>query len=221
MTVIEVDGVYVEAYETKGISLAVGQRVSVLITMDANPCFNYPIVAAMGLSHRAMELKIDQSMFDSPSANPNATAWLVYNTYAPLPEPAIFSEFVNFDDTQLIPLEPLPAVMYDRLVTANVNFTDINGINFAIVNGNTYKPANVPTLFTALTTGPQATDPASYGNTTNTFVLEHLDMVWIAINNFDTGDHPCTPNPGPSHSSSSSRPRVSSSFSQSTERRDF
>jgi iron transport multicopper oxidase len=90
MTVIEVDGVYVEAYETKGISLAVGQRVSVLITMDANPCFNYPIVAAMGLSHRAMELKIDQSMFDSPSANPNATAWLVYNTYAPLPEPAIF-----------------------------------------------------------------------------------------------------------------------------------
>jgi iron transport multicopper oxidase len=48
LTVIEVDGVYVEPYTTDGISLAVGQRVSVLVEMNADPSRNYPIVAAMG-----------------------------------------------------------------------------------------------------------------------------------------------------------------------------
>jgi FtsP/CotA-like multicopper oxidase with cupredoxin domain len=50
MIVIEVAGVYIQPYTTSGIELAVGQRISVLVTMGANPAFNYPIVAAMGLS---------------------------------------------------------------------------------------------------------------------------------------------------------------------------
>jgi iron transport multicopper oxidase len=48
MTVIEVDGVDVEPFVTEGINVAVGQRLSVLVAMDADPSFNYPIVAAMG-----------------------------------------------------------------------------------------------------------------------------------------------------------------------------
>lgn len=50
MTVVEVDGVEVEPYSTRGISLAVGQRMSVLITMNQDPTKNYPLVAAMGRS---------------------------------------------------------------------------------------------------------------------------------------------------------------------------
>jgi len=48
MTVIEVDGVYVQPYVTWGVSLATGQRLSVLVTMNQNPNQNYPLVAAMG-----------------------------------------------------------------------------------------------------------------------------------------------------------------------------
>lgn len=48
MTVIEVDGIDVEPYITNGIDVAVGQRVSVLVTMNADPSRNYPIVGAMG-----------------------------------------------------------------------------------------------------------------------------------------------------------------------------
>ena len=48
MTVIEVDGIDVEPYTTYGIDVAVGQRVSVLVTMNADPSRNYPIVGAMG-----------------------------------------------------------------------------------------------------------------------------------------------------------------------------
>jgi Multicopper oxidase len=47
MTVIEVDGVYVEPYESQGVDIAIGQRYSVLVTMDANSSFNYPIVASL------------------------------------------------------------------------------------------------------------------------------------------------------------------------------
>ena len=48
MTVIEVDGVYVQPYNTMGIDLAVGQRYSVLVHMDADASKNYPILGAMG-----------------------------------------------------------------------------------------------------------------------------------------------------------------------------
>jgi iron transport multicopper oxidase len=130
-------------------------------------------------------------MFDSPSANPNTTAWLVYNSSVSNPEPAILSAFFSFDDTELVPLDPVPVTTYDAIVTAEVNFTTINGINFAIVNNNTYVAPNVPAIFTALTTGEDATNPAIYGNTTNSFVLNHLDMIWLVINNDDSGSHPC------------------------------
>jgi iron transport multicopper oxidase len=49
MTVIEVDGVDVEPYEVQGIDVAVGQRVGILVKMNADPSKNYPIVGAMGI----------------------------------------------------------------------------------------------------------------------------------------------------------------------------
>jgi iron transport multicopper oxidase len=137
-------------------------------------------------------LRIDQGMFDSPSNNPNTTAWLVYNSSAPKPEAAILQEFYAWDDTKLVPLNPVPVTKYDTIVTLDVNFTSIGGINYAIVNDNSYSPPNVPAIFTALTTGEEANNTEVYGNTTNTFVLNHLDMVWLVINNDDTGGHPCT-----------------------------
>ena len=131
-------------------------------------------------------------MFDSPSNNPNTTAWLVYDPSAPKPDAAILQEFYPWDDTKLVPLDPVPVTNHDTIVTLDVNFTTIEGINYAIVNNNSYSPPNVPAIFTALTTGGDANNPEIYGNTTNTYVLNHLDMVWLVINNEDTGGHPCT-----------------------------
>lgn len=130
-------------------------------------------------------------MFDSPSAHPNTTAWLVYNSSAPKPQPANLPTFFEFVDTDLIPLDPLPVTMYDTIITADVNFATIDGINFAVINNNTYIAPKVPAMFTALTTGQAAVDPVVYGNTTNSFVLNHLDMIWLVINNDDDGSHPC------------------------------
>ena len=132
-------------------------------------------------------------MFDHECDNPNTTAWLIYNELAPKPEPKLLSKFYSWDDTKLVPLTKIPVTKCDAIVSVDVNFTSIEGINFATINNNTYSSPNVPAIFTAITTGKDANDPASYGSTTNTFVLNHLDMVWFAINNFDDGGHPCIP----------------------------
>jgi iron transport multicopper oxidase len=50
LIVIEVDGVDVEPYETDGLDMAVGQRYSILVTMNADKKRNYPIVGALGNS---------------------------------------------------------------------------------------------------------------------------------------------------------------------------
>lgn len=131
-------------------------------------------------------------MFDSPSAAPNVTSWLIYNPAGPKPEAKIISEFFDFDDTDLVPLKIEPPVHYDTLVTALIDFTSINGINYAIVNNNTYETPTVPAIFTTLTTGKEADSLSVYGNLTNTFIVNHLDMVWLVINNDDGGGHPCT-----------------------------
>jgi iron transport multicopper oxidase len=48
----------------------------------------------------------------------------------------------------------------------------------------------VPTLFTALTTSKDATNPKVYGETVNPYVLQRGEIVQIVLNNLDDGGHP-------------------------------
>jgi|SRR5277367_2008675 iron transport multicopper oxidase len=131
-------------------------------------------------------------MFDSPSNAPNVTAWLIYDQNAPKPEAEIIQAYYDWEDLNLVPLTPMGVVPPDHFVTVTVDFADnAENINYAIVNNVTYQPPTVPTMFTALTTGPLAVHPWIYGSTTNPFVLKHLDMIYFVINNHDSGGHPC------------------------------
>lgn len=60
----------------------------------------------------------------------------------------------------------------------------------AFFNNITYTAPKVPTLYTALTTGDEATNPAVYGGYTNSFVLEQGQIIQIVVNNLDSGRHP-------------------------------
>lgn len=55
---------------------------------------------------------------------------------------------------------------------------------------STYQSPLVPTIFTQLSMGENSSLPAVYGSQTNTFVLKHMDMVELVINNTDSGQHP-------------------------------
>jgi len=51
-----------------------------------------------------------QDLFDKSPAtlNPNVTGWLVYNSAAELPKPALLDSFDPFDDFTLVPIDGEP-----------------------------------------------------------------------------------------------------------------
>ena len=62
--------------------------------------------------------------------------------------------------------------------------------NYAFFSGITYVKPKVPSLYTALTSGEYATNASIYGVNTNSYVLEHNEVVEIVLNNQDPGKHP-------------------------------
>jgi iron transport multicopper oxidase len=61
--------------------------------------------------------------------------------------------------------------------------------SFAI-NGNSYVEPKVPTLYTVLGAGHEATNPVIYGQYANPYIVSHNDVVEIVVNNGDSGGHP-------------------------------
>jgi len=66
----------------------------------------------------------------------------------------------------------------------------LTNILSAFFNDITYVRPKVPTLFTALTTGPTASNASIYGPNTNAFVLARGSIIDIVLNNADKGKHP-------------------------------
>lgn len=62
--------------------------------------------------------------------------------------------------------------------------------NSAFFNDVTYTTPVVPTLYTALTTGANASNLAVYGSYTNSFILQKDEIIELVLNNDDTGKHP-------------------------------
>ncbi|KAL9632391.1 MAG: hypothetical protein Q9204_003814 [Flavoplaca sp. TL-2023a] len=183
MKIVEVDGIYTEAAEADMIYLTAAQRYSVLVTMKDDASSNFAIVGSM-----------DQDLFDviPPNLNPNVTGWLVYSDSAPRPTPAFVEEFEPFDDFTLVPYDKLPLFADpDYSIKLDVKMDNLgDGANYAWFNNVTYVRPKVNTLYTALTSGKLATNPAVYGEHTNPFVLEKDQIVEIVLNNMDPGKHP-------------------------------
>lgn len=60
----------------------------------------------------------------------------------------------------------------------------------AFFNNITYVRPKVPTLYSALSSGPLATNSDIYGANTNAFILRKGEIVEIIVNNDDKGRHP-------------------------------
>lgn len=187
MTIVEIDGVYVEPQEAEILYITVAQRYTFLLTTKDTTDKNYGIVAIF-----------DTSMFDSypKELQLNQTNWLEYNSSAPkerVEPPYDTSDDIEpFDDFDLVPydrkeLYPEP----DQEITVDVSMNNLyDGINYAFFNNITYTAPVVPTLFTVLSAGDLANDKEIYGDYTNTFVLEHQNTIQLVVNNADTGTHP-------------------------------
>ncbi|KAM5351926.1 hypothetical protein ACJ41O_004649 [Fusarium nematophilum] len=183
MRIVEVDGIYTEAAEADMIYLSAAQRVSFLLTTKNDTSSNFPIVASM-----------DTTLFDvlPNDLNYNSTGWLVYDDSNDYPDAATVESLDPFDDMALVPYDKMDLLGDpDREVTLDVMMDNLrDGKNYAFFNNITYTAAKVPTLYTALNAGEDATDPSVYGTYTHSMVLDKGEVVQLVVNNLDSGRHP-------------------------------
>lgn len=184
MTVVEVDGVYVEKNTTSMLYITVAQRYSVLIHTKNDTSKNYAIMQ-----------KFDDTMLDviPNDLMLNATSYMMYDKDGEKPEQSYVDSIDDFlDDFYLTPLDKVE--LYedpDYTITVDVVMDNLkNGVNYAFFNNLTFTAPKVPTLMTALSAGKDALNPLVYGTNTNAFVLKKDEIIEIVLNNNDTGTHP-------------------------------
>ncbi|KAH6644676.1 Cupredoxin [Boeremia exigua] len=184
MRVVEVDGIYTEPMDAEMLYITAAQRYSVLITAKNDTNSNFAFVGSM-----------DEDLFDvvPDGLNPNVTGWLVYDDSKVKPEAKLIDSFdAQFDDFNLVPYDKEGIYSnVDQSITLDMKMDNLNdGANYAFFNDITYVAPKVPTLYTALSTGANATNPVIYGHDTNPFVLAQNQVVEIILNNDDPGKHP-------------------------------
>ncbi|KAJ2799047.1 ferroxidase fet3, partial [Coemansia helicoidea] len=181
MRVIEVDGIDTEPMEVGNVRLAAAQRVSVLVTALDSADANYVFHADM-----------DTDMFDNtpPELNYNSTGLIEYRAGADV-HPTGDVDWSPFNDIELVPLVKAPALRADVSHTLDVHFGQYTDtFNHGTFNNISYVAPRVPVMFTALSMGADAMNPAVYGRQTNARVLEHMSVVELVVNNYDAGNHP-------------------------------
>ena len=189
MTVVEVDGVYIEPYTvgSKMLRIAPGQRTSVLIHTKPDASQNFAIWDTIDIN--MMFIYENRPIPDG--YNPNVTAWLVYDESKPLPPPPVLHEFNFVDDLDFTPLDRQAALgPVDKQIVLDTFTAAIDGIPRFVVNNHTYIPQDVPSLYTAKTIGKDlASNPEVYGQV-NPFVVKYGEVVEIIINNYHNNLHP-------------------------------
>ncbi|KAJ5587200.1 Iron transport multicopper oxidase fetC [Penicillium hispanicum] len=186
-TIVEIDGVYTEPTEASLLYIAVAQRYSILVTTKVLTEKNYPIVTVA-----------DSSLLDSipASLQLNNTNWLEYNPQAAYPQAVMTvnssSDLYPYDDINLVPHDRMPLLPdADMVINVTVYMEDVgSGASYSFLNNISYTKPKVPTLYSVLSSGDLATNPAIYGNNTHSVILEHNSVVDIVLNNADTGSHP-------------------------------
>ena len=121
--------------------------------------------------------------------NVDATASITYSPSAPLTDKGFIDAYSDTDDQSLVPIvvEPMPPA--DMTIELEVIFDTMDdGTNRARFNAVTYNPPVVPTIFSALTLGQNATIASAYGPTS--YVVDHMKVFDIVVKNGDAGKHP-------------------------------
>ena len=170
----------VEAYSTDLVTVTVAQRYSILVTARNDTNANWAIHANM-----------DTDMFDTvpDTLNPNVTSSVTYDSSASVTDLGFIDLYHDVDDMALVPLDVEPMLPSTRTITLEVLFDTMDdGTNRAMFNGQTFVAPLVPTVLSELTLGANATTASAYGPFS--FVLNHLEVFDIVLQNGDAGKHP-------------------------------
>lgn len=117
------------------------------------------------------------------------TSSITYDASAQLTEPSTLDAYHDVPDIELVPLDVEPMLPSTQTITLEVTFDTLDdGTNRAMFNGQTYNMPLVPTAFSQMSLGSNANTTDLYGP--YAFVLNHLEVVDIVLENGDAGKHP-------------------------------
>ncbi|KAJ2357593.1 ferroxidase fet3 [Coemansia erecta] len=185
MQVIEVDGEYAVPHAVDGIDIAPAQRYSVLVKAHDTDALNYSFNATL----HANFIPASQGLIPR-----TYTGLIEYAKDAPLHDAGAFYSSPGFkwlEDIEMSALDSKPALEPTRRLYFDIGNKLYNtGQHLDHFNNITFRSPQVPTLFTALTTGALAMDPRVYGPQTNAVVLQYGEVVEMTINSFNAMPHP-------------------------------
>lgn len=194
LTVVEVDGGWVEPRTTKFIHTLPGQRVSFLVR--TKPCADRNYI---------MGAYIDQETVNTPINGTNQTNWMIYDskldTSGQLPYWDKFDDV--YEDGDIVPLTQQPLLANPNIsIKLDVNsifrpyapgsshLTNITTV-WEVFNNHTYLAPKVPTLHTAVSAPANLKlNPAIYGSCIIPYVLPYGLVVDVTMYGLDRLKHP-------------------------------
>ncbi|KAJ1719225.1 ferroxidase fet3, partial [Coemansia biformis] len=177
LDIIETDGIRSKPHAVDGLDIGPGQRYSVIVTAHDSAKFNF----VYNVTLYANFVPLIKGL------NPRYYYGLIeYRKGAEVKRlpPVDDSELKWADDIELQPIDGQPALPVDRqieLTSRELVTTDHRQLR--TLNTYTYAEPQVPSLFSAFSTGSQSANPGIYGPQTEAHVLQHMEVVEIKLNN--------------------------------------
>jgi iron transport multicopper oxidase len=121
--------------------------------------------------------------------NKDVTSSITYNSSAPLTNLGSVDAYHDVPDITYVPTEVVPLVPATKTIELEVTFDTMDdGTNRAMFNNITHDNPLVPSIFSELSLGQNATISEAYGPLS--FVVDHLEVIDIVLKNGDAGKHP-------------------------------
>jgi iron transport multicopper oxidase len=120
----------------------------------------------------------------------DSTASITYDSKTTtVTDSGFIDEYHGVDDISMVPVVKEAAPPVTRTITLEVSFDTMDdGTNHAMFNQVTWNKPVVPAILSELTLGSNATIASAYGP--QSFVLNHMDVIDIVVQNGDAGKHP-------------------------------
>jgi iron transport multicopper oxidase len=186
MSVVEIDGVQSRPKNADTIVICAGQSYGVVVQGKSNP---------LGGANYIVQMTTDMLTSGSPSTEARTIIGnIVYSVLGSLI--SLITDLLTLDwvpaavldDMSMQPLDGQRLLSpVDNKIDLHTNQTFFTGIGTRTGLGpEPWVPPKVPSLYTALTTGSSASDPATYGPGTNHWVVKSGQIVQLYLQN----DHP-------------------------------
>ncbi|KAJ2327901.1 ferroxidase fet3, partial [Coemansia sp. RSA 2702] len=184
LKVIEADGVLSTPHMVDGLDVAPGQRYSAIVTAHNSDEFNFIYNCTLYSDFMPLAKGVNPRYY---------TGVIEYRAGAPTKQHVIGddSQLTWDDDTKMSALNGPAELPVDRQILLSARgFNTADNRSLRVLGTLPYADQQVPTLFTAMTTGNLAMDPRVYSPQAQVSVIPHMQNVEVMIKNPQGQPHP-------------------------------